>query len=267
MIRSVNAPADREFAERARGLARAAAGLLGPLLALLLVGLSCVEGGGTVAGGNGDSGPAADSDTRGDGLLFDVDDPGGCVPPCGAGQSCFEGTCKCLGTTCGAACVDLAGDPLNCGACGVACGDEQYCRLDAGPNCKCRPPAVACTGTCRDRNSDPFACGACDNVCPGACAKGACVTSCPAGLTGCLVSGKVACVDVLKDPAHCGACGTMCKNDQVCAAGVCAQYRPAVGCTACPCPVCDGILGKGTTCCPPLTGQKSAICVRGTSCP
>lgn len=181
-------------------------------------------------------------------FIFDVDDPTACPS-----------------TVCGAECVELAADPRNCGACGNKCNADQYCRLGAGPVCKCRPPAVACAGQCKDRNSDPTGCGDCDNKCAKACARGACVDSCPADLKGCVVDGLTACVDLKKDPAHCGACDKQCAFDEVCAAGTCARYRPAVGCVACPCTVCAAIL-PGSTCCPGLAGHPSPICVSGTSC-
>ncbi len=238
---------------------------------------ACVNGGGEVAETTKPPEDAS-SDVSKDGLLFDVDDlpDEGCGSACPPGQTCSKGACICPttgdapATLCGASCVDLSGDPLNCGACGVKCNDDQYCRLLAGPNCKCRPPAVACTGTCRDRSSDPNACGDCGTVCPSsapACAKGSCAALCPAGLTGCPSGGKVACVDTTSNPGHCGKCGTVCATDELCVAGACVHYRPAVGCVTCPCAVCAGIFAKPWSCCPPLPGHKSSLCVAATACP
>lgn len=227
------------------------------VVASLVIG--CVSGGGETlpvdarAETADATAPDTASDTatppKSDALIFEVDDPDACP-----------------GTLCGSECVDLAGDPNHCSACGMRCGDNQYCRLGAGPVCKCRPPAVACSGNCVDRNSDPTGCGECGVVCPFACAKGACVLACPAGLRGCPFMGKQACVDVMKDPANCGACGVICDHDEVCAAGKCARYRPGPGCASCPCSLCASST-PASTCCPPLPGQPSVICVAGLMCP
>ena len=54
--------------------------------------------------------------------------------PCGSGQVCIAGACTSSpntcpdGTICAGACVDLATDADNCGACGRACGGATVCR-------------------------------------------------------------------------------------------------------------------------------------------
>jgi hypothetical protein len=220
--------------------------------ALAICLLGCATGGGEVVSDDAAADVSVDSsttDTRpSETLIFDVDDPSACPT-----------------TLCGGECVDLAADPRHCSMCGNACRADQYCRLGAGPVCKCRPPAVACAGDCKDRNSDPTACGDCAITCPKACARGACVDACPLELKGCPNGALTACVDIKKDPENCGACGKACAFDEVCAAATCARYRPAVGCVACPCAVCASIL-PGSTCCPGLTGHPSPICVAGAAC-
>jgi hypothetical protein len=51
---------------------------------------------------------------------------------CGEGEECRAGVCSdpCVaggGARCGGACVALAGDPSNCGACGITCGQGRLC--------------------------------------------------------------------------------------------------------------------------------------------
>jgi hypothetical protein len=162
-------------------------------LAICLLG--CATGGGDAVSHDAATAEvsvdSSSSDTRpSETLIFDVDDPKACPT-----------------TLCGGECVDLAADPRHCSMCGNACRADQYCRLGAGPVCKCRPPAVACAGDCKDRNSDPTACGDCDIKCPKACARGACVDACPLELKGCPNGALTACVDIKKDPrtaAHAG---------------------------------------------------------------
>jgi hypothetical protein len=236
------------------------------LAPLLLVG--CVSGGGDPVAAPIDAHVDVEhiETSLDEGGLFETE-PIGCGGACTTAAPLCSGTsCSCPGTTCGGECVDVAGDPRNCGACGVACNADQYCRLMAGPPCKCRPPEVACSGACINRQSDPNNCGECGTSCPVACAKGACVDVCPSGTASCVVGGKTACIETAKDPRHCGSCGKQCAFDEVCAAGSCVRYRPAVGCATCPCSECATIL-PGSTCCAPLPGQPSSLCVAAATCP
>jgi len=77
---------------------------------------------------------------------------------------------------CGDACVRPAGDPMNCGDCGVACATGELC---AAGSCStvCDPPLVRCGGLCIDvMGSDPDNCGSCGNRCgSGICIDGTCV--------------------------------------------------------------------------------------------
>ena len=57
---------------------------------------------------------------------------------CLGGEVCVEGACACETARCDGACVDLAVDPTNCGACGVACDD--ICR--GGVCCAPRSPPI-----------------------------------------------------------------------------------------------------------------------------
>jgi len=117
--------------------------------------------------------------------------------------------------TCGgAACVDLATDPANCGTCANACPDSAVC-LDG--TCTCPSDLSVCGSSCVALASDPANCGACGTSCGALfCLQGGCSADCGA-LTEC--SG--ACVDLLNDADHCGACGTVCGPGSSCANGQC----------------------------------------------
>jgi len=96
-------------------------------------------------------------------------------------------------TQCGNACVDLAHDERNCGACGRRCRSGDLC----------------CPDGCRDAKTDEENCGACGNHCDTGegCANGSCV-------------------DLTTDPLNCGAIGHVCKHGSPCTSGVC-DYRDA----------------------------------------
>jgi hypothetical protein len=126
-----------------------------------------------------------------------------------------------------------------------------------------------CGGSCVDTQTDPRNCGGCGKTCSagGACQAGSCRTRCVAGATACSMGVADACV-VLggSDPLHCGACGTACGAGQTCVAGTCRDVAPAVACNACPCGVCDALLGVASTCCAPPAGWSEALCVAGGAC-
>jgi hypothetical protein len=169
-------------------------------------------------------------------------------------------------TSCDGRCVDLAADPLHCGACGVRCGDQQYC--DGSGKCACRPGLSLCGGACVDIATDPSNCGGCGVACDSSdvCGAGSCKKSC-AGLLKCAVGKSGSCINPAgSDPTNCGACGKRCSTSEVCVAGTCRAYSPGLSCTTCPCDTC-GILLGGARCCAPMLGQRSPVCVAGTSCP
>jgi hypothetical protein len=83
---------------------------------------------------------------------------------CSAPAACAAPNTLCGGT----ACVNLRGDPLNCGRCGTACGRAQVCLL----------------GQCQDYGA-AMGC----NTCPCTACRGATCCVSPGGLPG------VACVD------------------------------------------------------------------------
>jgi hypothetical protein len=120
---------------------------------------------------------------------------------------------------------DLAGDLLNCGACGNVCA-----LMNATPACTAGTCTIAtCTDAFLDCDADPATgcevdpgsdaahCGACDAACgPGAtCGGGTCACTPP------LEMGATGCTDVMRDPLNCGAVDTVCAAREVCTSGVC----------------------------------------------
>ena len=118
-------------------------------------------------------------------------------------------------TACGGACVDLIGDPANCGGCGVVCGPDQACLAGV---CRCPADRLSCDGVCVDPRFDEGNCGSCGIVCPAGllCVGGLCSGDCGAW-TRCGTD----CVDLQTDEAHCGSCGTACAAGEECLAGLC----------------------------------------------
>jgi hypothetical protein len=99
-----------------------------------------------------------------------------------AGCSSSKGGCKSDSTSCGGACVQLASDNQNCGACGNACATGSFC--SAGTcTLTCGTGLVGCGGTCIDPLTDPDHCGA-SGACTGASAGDVCVAgeTCQAGV-------------------------------------------------------------------------------------
>ena len=84
------------------------------------------------------------------------------------------------------------------------------------------------------------------------CAGGVCVADC-GGLDRC----GDACVDFDTDPLNCGGCGDNCSRDQICVAGNCRDFGPALGCTMCPCAACTGDTDQ---CCTHPTRATDLIC-------
>jgi len=190
-----------------------------------------------------------------------------CETDYGKYSSCVASKCKCPDATglCGKECKDGANDAVNCGACGVKCAKEQAC---IAGKCACRPGLSKCSSSggdlCLDTAGDERACGGCTSTgtgstCTGGdhCVSGVCAvaTACPTGRTLCGRS----CFDLKTDSTHCGSCTTLCNPDQVCVAGACKHYDPAVG-------------GAGN--CPKMepSGKDCTIggvlfCVEGGACP
>jgi hypothetical protein len=126
----------------------------------------------------------------------------------------------------------------------------------------CRPGEGLCGGRCVSLSSSTD-CGTCGLACTTGqtCIAGKCQTAATCGTGTGIRLCNGGCVDSRSDPLNCGGCGRVCGNDEVCSGGQCQGYRPAVGCTTCPCTSCGG-----RNCCPALPGQSTPICVDGP-CP
>jgi len=137
----------------------------------------------------------------------------GCVG-CGEGE-----------TLCGDACVDLALDPRNCGACGNACPAGQVC-ADGACSTACAEGMTDCDGVCRNLLGDGSHCGACGNACRSdqLCMGGTC--GCQLGRLDC----DGTCINPQIDPGNCGGCGNVCGAGQVCVDGMCRCGQGTVQC-------------------------------------
>ena len=124
---------------------------------------------------------------------------GVCSFGCGAGYA------NCDGLAVNGCEVSTATDPMNCGACGRACGAGQTC---AAGTCVCPSGQALCGGVCSNLASDRFNCGTCGTRCPSP-------TTCNSGVCGC-TGGRVfcprdaICADLSSDPNNCGWCRNIC---------------------------------------------------------
>lgn len=122
--------------------------------------------------------------------------------------------CRAPEIRCGDRCLDGSSDPLNCGACGNACG--------AGTTC--------CGGACVDTQVTEAHCGGCGHACPvnGTCTAGTC--ACPDTLPTQCGASPGTCVNLTTGAGgYCGQCGWVCA-----ATGVSDQNAPCVA-GACVC--------------------------------
>jgi Cys-rich repeat protein len=149
-----------------------------------------------------------------------------CVPGCTIGHVCDRGL-TCCNPGKGSACVDLTGDPMNCGQCGKACA----------------PGSICCQSACTDPLNDASSCGGCGNACTvahgaPACRNGKCIiAACDKGWQDCRNGYADGCeTNILADPANCGACNRACNIP-----GGCHQ------CINGTCPICECLPGWG--CC------------------
>jgi hypothetical protein len=130
-------------------------------------------------------------------LATDAANCGACGHSCAKGESCSGGSCSCdattcggaswegkrsAGTTCGNACVDLASDPANCGACGNACAGGLLCTTNDAGNAECASDCLgtgqtACGRACVNLQTHRWNCGACGRACGSkeCCFGGRCV--------------------------------------------------------------------------------------------
>ena len=164
------------------------------------------------------------------------------APATADGGECADGL-----TRCGGACVSVAADRANCGACGRACSSDHATSMCLSGECaivRCAEGYADCDGDpangCEASLTSPEHCAVCSNTCasrPGAapsCAAGACVWACLAGHADCDSSATNGCeASTADDRANCGACGHRCGFGMLCAAGACAvdpSFQPVAPC-------------------------------------
>ena len=147
-------------------------------------------------------------------------------------------TCQGTQQVCGNACIDVAVDARNCGACGRTCGTGQVC-VAGMCRADCPEGQQLCGDQCVNVQTERAHCGACGMRCPGGqvCAAGMCRLECGPALARCidgsLPDGGVAsgggddvCADVQTDRLHCGACGNVCAMGQICRNARCEAACP-----------------------------------------
>ena len=157
-------------------------------------------------GGVIDDGGAVANNAAADGGANNASTDAGHTDGGGEGEVCGS-----YGTICDGVCISTAGDPDNCGGCGVICSDAEVC---LGGQCGegCLPGLTACERTCVDVANDSAHCGACSNACGDGmgCVEGMCVDA----------------IDVDFDAASCEGAGPpidlgeAVRDDQQCAANL-----------------------------------------------
>jgi len=185
-------------------------------------------------------------------ILADDQNCGGCGLACpadgiNANFTCNEGSCvmqcsesfgskDCDGVV-DNGCESGQRDPLNCGACGVACAVGQDCKWQDDAfqivGCGCPAGTVDC-GTCTDVEIDDRNCGGCNVACDPTggenapqyansyygCADSQCGrVKCQSGFIDCDGDVENGCETSILSADNCGGCGVKCASDQWCALG------------------------------------------------
>jgi len=114
--------------------------------------------------------------------------------------------------TCGPACVDLATDALNCGACGRLCDFGVAC---AAGRCAVPPPPPPDAAPVVDAGRPCDAVEQCGTLRPGydrSCQSGQCVDVCRGWRGDCDGTNANGCETDLTENGNCGACGVACRG-------------------------------------------------------
>lgn len=171
-------------------------------------------------------------------------------------------TCPAGQTACGGNCVDLATDPLHCGACNITCNSGAGC---AAGLCACPADAPdTCGLSCVNRQTDAANCGTCGRACGlGSCSAASCVCD---GLpaTVALCPGDPAtgtCVDTASSASHCGGCGNVCIAGEICSSSACTCVPPKQICGAGAAATCTDVSGDPRNC-----GSCGTACAAGQAC-
>lgn len=184
-------------------------------------------------------------------------------PPCGAGQQCVGGQCKCTSTSCASGCCgpnETCVSPptdTSCGTAGNACmactGNTDRCtsgQCTCGNGPACTGGQVCCAGTCKSFD-DVHSCGSCGNDCTttagvhvaASCSARQCAYACsPTNYQHCVgvmsipPTANVNCESNLaSDIRNCGACGFECQptmNTQTATGWACANSKCQLTCAA-----------------------------------
>ncbi|MDP3278476.1 MAG: hypothetical protein Q8Q09_25020 [Deltaproteobacteria bacterium] len=169
----------------------------------------------------------------------------GATALCDIGRGSCVGTCPAGTQRCGSTCVNLQGDPDNCGVCGRSCSFAnagRACNLGMCQITTCNTgfgncDANAINGCETNLNNNIANCGACGFVCTAgpnqtaSCGAGSCTRTCLAGFADCDGNATNGCEARLDSVTHCGSCGTRCAVPNAmnaCSAGRCVT----TGCSA-----------------------------------
>ena len=141
-----------------------------------------------------------------------------------SGIAACDGRCA-VNSCCKDVCVDIQHDVLNCGECGHACGEDEFCRSgqcienEQGDTCEpttCAAQGIAC-GNIDDGCGNPLTCGTCADS--EVCVRGACIdpTQCTPDTCKSLGMACGTLDDGCGGTLECGAC----TGDLVCTDGQC----------------------------------------------
>ena len=141
-----------------------------------------------------------------------------------SGIAACDGRCA-VNSCCKDVCVDIQHDVLNCGECGHACGEDEFCRSgqcienEQGDTCEpttCAAQGVHC-GLIDDRCGNSLECGTCAAL--EVCVQGACIDPTACEPTTCAAQG-IACGNIDDGCGNPLTCGT-CADSEVCVRGAC----------------------------------------------
>ncbi|HOX44037.1 MAG TPA: PQQ-binding-like beta-propeller repeat protein [Myxococcota bacterium] len=213
-----------------------------------------------------------------------------CGPLALAGSGCGDGaSCPAGQAACGGTCVDVFSDRDNCGFCGWACLDGQFCVTGQCMPCQhqcmlgqkqCAPGSSLEFQVCGDSNGDTCLDWTPAQVCPNGqiCEDGDCQTGClddcsREGSTTCDSSGAngvLSCGEFDGDPCLEWGGFAACVGAETCSAGLCSttcQDECASGKTQCATPASAGVQTCGqhdADAC--LDWGQAEACQPGQSC-